>query len=157
MKLVTKVIAASLAATVLFTVSAYAREPEQISSTVTYVADDSYYVNIPASIPVGVDCSISAYDVNIAPGKTVKVRLGNLQYNEGIQLVSENDSSAVLCAKFYDKDAQPYTESNNVVASFNKLLGETQTATLRAEVDATADTVIAGNYSGTVYFDISCE
>lgn len=133
-----------------------AAEPQFGSSTVTYTVDDYFYVQIPETINVGTEAEIYAMETNIAPDKSIYVRIDGLDSNGAIQLHNDNDSSQTINAYFIDNNGSRYNSGNNLIAQFFPNQSG-QHATFNTEVEVDPQVVSAGSYSGQVYFSIMCE
>lgn len=136
----------------------YAMESQSGSSTVTYTVDDYFFIAIPETISVGTEASVCAYEANIAPGKSIYVRIEGLESNDAIKLYNDVDETKTINVYFKDGNGERYTSSNNLVAVFgSNQNGFVQTATFNTETDANPMEVPAGTYTGQVYFTMICE
>ena len=135
-----------------------AAEPQFGSSTVKYTVDDYFYVSIPETINVGTESTISAYETNIAPDKSIYVRIEGLDGDGYITLKNDYDSSQTLNVYFKDSNGERYSAMNNLIAQFGiNPANETQTITFNSEPDTITPSTRAGSYSGQVYFSVVCE
>ena len=116
---------------------------------------DRFFVMIPETIPVGQAVQITAADMNIDPSKRVDVRFFGLEINDGITIASVNDPNSTLVVHFKDENENKFTTSNVVIGSFYGN-GSGQSLTLIPYVDDDMG-AIAGDYTGTVQFDIVCQ
>lgn len=133
----------------------YAAEPQMTTSTITYQADDQFCVYIPETIVVGEPIQISAMDINIDPSKTVRVGFSGFELNGGITIYNVNDPQSTLIVYFIDESGNLYSTENRTIGFFsNGSSGESFTFT--SYVDASTNT-LAGQYTGSVSFDIVCE
>lgn len=133
----------------------YASDFQQSTSTLTYTVEDRFFVMIPETIPVGQAVQITAADMNIDPSKRVDVRFFGLEINDGITIASVNDPNSTLVVHFKDENENKFTTSNVVIGSFYGN-GSGQSLTLIPYVDDDMG-AIAGDYTGTVQFDIVCQ
>ena len=139
-------------------ITVQAAEPQFGSSTVTYTVDDYFYVQIPETINVGIQSEIYAYETNIAPEKSIYVRIEGLDGNGAIQLHNDNDSSQEINVFFEDEAGNQYSSQNNLIAQFGQNTNhESQRAVFNTKTDANPMNVSAGSYSGQVYFSMICE
>lgn len=135
-----------------------AAEPQFGTSTVTYTVDDYFYVQIPETINVGTESMIYAYETNIAPGKSIYVRIEGLDGLDSVKLQNDNDPSKEINVYFTNESGSRYSAQNNLVAQFgSNVNGEVQTAIINTETDANQMQAVAGSYSGQVYFSMICE
>lgn len=135
-----------------------AAEPQFGSSTVIYTVDDYFYVQIPETINVGTESEIYAYETNIAPEKSIYVRIEGLDANGAIQLRNDNDSSQEINVFFEDEIGNQYSSQNNLIAQFEyNASREPQHVVFNTKTDANPMNVSAGSYSGQVYFSMICE
>lgn len=135
----------------------YAAEPQFGSSTVTYTVDDYFYVQIPETINVGTEAEIIAMETNIAPEKSIYVRIEWYDGDGFVRLKNDNDPSRTIDVYFYDSNGERYTSSNNLIAQFRASDGNVQTATFNTKANANPMDDLAGSYSGQVYFSMICE
>jgi hypothetical protein len=139
--------------TMLFCVqNVYAQEPQTGFATLTYTVDDSFMVYIPDSISVGQTAQLYASQINIDPSKHVYVRISNMG-NDGVTITSVNDSSSTLSVLFRDGEGNTLNQSNTLVGTFSE---SDASLYLTSYIDYDGNAV-AGDYTGVVYFDISCE
>lgn len=137
---------------------AQAAEPQSRSSTVSYTVDDYFYINIPETIYVGTETKVSAIETNIAPGKTIYVRIEGVNTNGFITLQNDFDPSHTIQVYFKDSSGANITSENNLIAQFGKNdNGMVQSVSFYTETNASPSTDSAGSYSGQIYFDIICE
>lgn len=133
----------------------YAAEPQMATSTITYQADDQFCVYIPETIVVGEPVQISAMDINIDPSKVVRVCFSGFELNGGITIYNVNDPNSSLIVYFTDESGNLYSTENRTIGYFSSgSSGESFTFT--SYVDASSNT-LAGQYTGSVSFDIVCE
>lgn len=131
----------------------YAQEPQMGSSTLTYTVDDSFWVYIPETMPVGQTAQLQAGDLNIDPSKQVYVSIANIDGDNGVKIYNVNDSSATLSVKFKDANGNTLDKPGAVAGEFSST-GDIIEITPYVESDWDS---MAGDYTGTVYFNIYCE
>lgn len=128
-----------------FTCIAYA---DELEATVVYTADDSYIVEIPETIVVGEPSYITVSDMDVANNKVIFVTLSG-GANE-MQIYNQRDTSRPLNVYFTDENGIRASATTSVAMFWAEGTKEF-TAVVENEQDA-----IAGEYTGSVMFDISC-
>lgn len=128
-----------------FTCIAYADEFE---ATVVYTADDRYYVEIPEIIVVGEPAHIKVSEADIATGKKIWVYLGN--GDDEAKIYNEKDRSRPLSVYFFADDDTRATTTTPLAVIDGVGTKEFTTSIGNLE-DA-----MAGEYIGTVMFDVNC-
>lgn len=127
-------------------------EEQTAEATVTYTCEDRFFVQIPDTIIVGEEVTITAAEVNISPNKTIYVDLmGN--GDDHIQIHNEADESETIDVYFRDGNGNDLKTNNMTLASFT---GEGETSTFSTYVNDTEGKK-AGAYIGTAMFSIHCE
>ena len=151
-----KIIAWILAGTIMATgVCAFAMEDQYAESTLTYTADDQFYISVPETINVGGESTVTATGVNIAPNKIIRVYVNNFESDSTIPLINVNDSQYKAYAEFYTASGERVDTSGNSIVQFQSgdsgLSKEFNTRLSSNSSD------VAGEYTGTVQFRIACE
>ena len=127
-------------------------EEMSVESTLVYTCEDSFFVSIPETIVVGEPSYVEATDINIAPGKTVYVDIASP--NDYVEISSVNDSSNQLHVFFQNAEGTAVTVMNPSIATFE--YGESGDKEFNTYIE-NATNAIAGDYSGSVMFNIRCE
>lgn len=139
-------------AIILINCYVFANENIMLESTISYTCDDSFCVTIPQTIVVGEEVNIEAMDVNIAPGKTIYVDLATA--NDYVEIHSVVNPDSILLVYFNSSDGNQVTGFNPTLATFG--YGESGSKHFTTYINNTTD-AIAGDYTGSVMFNIRCE
>lgn len=115
---------------------------------VVYTADDHYVLEIPETIVVGEVSSFTLSEADIATGKKIWVYLGN--GDDEAKIYNEKDRSRPLSVYFFADDGARATTTTPLAVIEGKGTKEFTTSIGNLE-DA-----MAGEYNGTVMFDVNC-
>ena len=147
-----KIISLILFMTLVFTCPVFGAE-QTAQATLTYTCDDSFFIEIPETIAVGEECSISVVEANISPTKAIYVDLMN-NPDEYVQLYNEYDNSEYIDAYFRNSEGNVLSVVDMNLATFQ--YGENTNKTFTTFVRDTSGKK-AGAYSGTAVFYIHCD
>lgn len=126
--------------------------PTKSDTTVTYNVDSTYTVTIPASVTLGGTATVSASNVKINKGQTLKVTLSKANENDNTFKVKANGAELTYTVK---KGTTDIAVGSEVLAVNSTTSGND----LKAELSfiAPKSTTYAGDYTGTVTFTVSVE
>lgn len=146
-KIRTKIIAL---ATVLVMFLAIARVAyaDAYESTIVFTADDRYFIEVPETIVVGEPAHVKTLEADIATGKKIWVYLGN--GDDEAKIYNEKDRSRPLSVHFFSDDGTRATSTTPLAVLDGEGTKEF-TTTIGNPEDA-----MAGEYTGTVMFDVNC-
>lgn len=143
-----------IASLMTFGILVNAQEFQSGQSTVTYTVEGSFMVNIPESMTIGQAADIYAEELNVEPNKALYVRASGFDLEDGIFLRNVNDYDSFLVAYFTNDSGEKLTSGNNLVGVFSE---PSTTIHITPHIQDYDSGTKAGDYTGTVYFDISCE
>lgn len=121
---------------------------DMYETTIVYTADDRYSVEIPETIVVGEPAHIKISEADIATGKKIWVYLGN--GDDEAKIYNEKDRSRPLSVYFFADDGVRATTTTPLAVIDGEGTKEFTTSIGNLE-DA-----MAGEYTGTVMFDVNC-
>lgn len=131
-------------------------DPKTATMNVSYTVEPSYTVTIPASVTIGGEATVSAKDICIEKGKTLKVTLSGAQaQNEtsGLNVSAGGDaSSPVLDYTITKDDNVPIEEDSEIIST---TAGTDATANLTFNLSG--EYTYSGTYKGTITFTVSVE
>ncbi len=130
-------------------------DPKTATMNVSYTVEPSYTVTIPASVTIGGEATVSAKDICIEKGKTLKVTLSGAQ--------AQNETSGLKVSAGADKGSPvldyKITKDSDSIGVDSEIISTT------AGTDATANLTFnlsgkytySGTYNGTITFTVSVE
>lgn len=124
------------------------------SSTVTYHADSFYMVMIPETIDGNASMKLTAAEMNITDNEAVRVRVSNLDEQSNLS-VSHTDFGGNGYLQLFREDNNTQIYNNDEVAVFN--CGSLESYFSVYFRPAETYQMQAGDYSGTITFNISLE
>lgn len=146
-KIRAKIIAFTAALVMVFAIAGVAYA-DVYESTIVFTADDRYLVEIPETIVVGEPAHINISEADIATGKKIWVYLGN--GDDEAKIYNEKDRSRPLSVYFFADDGARATTTTPLAVIDGEGTKEFTTSIGNLE-DA-----MAGEYTGTVMFDVNC-
>lgn len=146
-KIRTRIIALATVIVMFFTIArvVYA---DVYEVPVVYTADDHYVLEISETIVVGEPAHIKISEADIATGKKIWVYLGN--GDDEAKIYNEKDRSKPLSVYFFADDGVRATTTTPLAVIDGEGMKEFTTSIGNLE-DA-----MAGEYVGTVMFDVNC-
>jgi len=146
-KIRTRIIALATVLVVFFAIArvAYA---DVYEVPVVYTADDHYVLEIPETIVVGEVSSFTLSEADLAIGKQIMISLSNGESESAIY--NQRDTSKPLRVFYYDEKGVR-ASSSTPLAYLSQVGTKTFTTSIYNPEDA-----IAGEYTGTVMFDVNC-
>lgn len=151
-----KIIAAIVACVIMVSnVCAFAMEDQYAESTLTYTADDQFYISVPETINVGGESTVTATGVNISPNKILRVYVNNFESDSTIPLTNVNNSQYKAYAEFYTASGERVDTSGNSIVQFQS--GDSGLSKKFNTRLSSNSSDVAGEYTGNVQFRISCE
>lgn len=115
---------------------------------VVFTADNHYVIEIPETIVVGETSSFTVSESDIANGGCVTVKLANDESESAIY--NNRDTSRPLRVFYYDEKGIRATSSTPLAV----IRGD-ETKTFTTSIGNMED-AMAGEYTGTVMFDVDC-
>lgn len=119
-----------------------------------YTVPDSYTLEFPLEITVGMPTTVYVYDVNVASGKNIRIYANGMGEGGALTLTNETSDETII-ADIYSSNGTLITGENHVIGELNVGNGDTvlEFSTLVRSYDPSTP---AGEYRGTLFFESMC-
>ena len=123
--------------------------------TLNYTAPNTYIINIPMELEVGVASTITVDEINVADGEKVSIYVEGLEDGYAI-LQHETDYQSSAAVTITANGAEMNT-SNNLVGWFSGMDNSATDWEINSYLTMMRGNAKAGKYSGTIYFSMRSE